>query len=297
MGSSPKSFLLILIALALLPSAAQIGNAASNETRPKKHQEAANTESQTAKPLQPEPTVPQRNLDAAQAATLDALRALHTEQEARDKDNRANHEEHVANRISLGLLIVGVVYSFFAWKQWAAIRGQSTIANKSLKVAMQAFVSERPILAVVKMEQVRNEWARNFRPSIHVRNCGSKAAIIERCTTNTCKDDGNISIPVATPDYERGGEVPLQRTVIGPNEETVIAYGVRTLSEAEGLDLLTGQRKLAVFGKIWYRDPSGAPDDPYTCPFYWYYSPPGVVWDDGGFYRGPKRLNEEEHWD
>src|ERR1700676_3847076 len=172
MRSSPKSFL--LIALALLPSAAQIGRAASNETRPKEHQEAANTETQTAKPLQPEPTVPSRNLDAAQAATLDALSALHAEQEARDKEKRTNYESLYANLVSTGLLIVGVLYSRYAWKQWAAIREQADIANKSLKVAMRTIVSELPILIVAKIEQAPKEWARNFRPSILVRTCGNQ---------------------------------------------------------------------------------------------------------------------------
>jgi len=175
-----------------------------------------------------------------------------------------------------------------------AAKDAAEATKKYAEVATRAFVSERPILIVVRMEQDPKQWGRHFRPSIYVRNCGNKPAIIERCTTNTCKDDSNIPTAVGTPDYERGGEVPLQRTVLSSNEEMTIAYGVRMLSESEAAELLTMERRLVIFGKIWYRDPSGAwSDPPYTCPFYWYYSPPAVVWDNGGFYRGPKHLNQE----
>jgi hypothetical protein len=123
---------LILIALALFLSGARHVSAASNNPRPKKHQEAADKKAQTAKPLQPEPSVPLRDFEAAQSALLDALRALHAEQEARDREKRADREAFYANLISLGLLIVGIVYSRYAWKQWAAIKEQAKIANDAL---------------------------------------------------------------------------------------------------------------------------------------------------------------------
>jgi hypothetical protein len=132
MKHSSTWFALILIASALLLRAGQNVNAASIEPRPKPHQEKPNRNIQNAEPHQPESTVPLRNLDAAEAATLNALRALHAEQEARAKENRTDDEAFYANLISLGLLVVGAVYSLLAWKQWAAIKEQARISRASL---------------------------------------------------------------------------------------------------------------------------------------------------------------------
>lgn len=128
------AFLLLLIASVLLLSTVTSGSGASHEAWQNKHQESADEKTQTAKPLRPEPSVPLRDFQAAQAATLDALRALHAEQEARAKEKRPQYEPFSApsNLISLGLLIAAVVYSVFAWEQWAAISQGTKVANRTL---------------------------------------------------------------------------------------------------------------------------------------------------------------------
>lgn len=134
MKHSSTWFALILIASALLLSAGRNISAASHNPREKKHQEPANEAAQTAKPLEPEPSVPLRDFEAAQSALLDALRALHAEQEARSKDQHPSYEPIYAPSvlIQFALLIVGFFYTLYARRQWAAIKTQARIANDAL---------------------------------------------------------------------------------------------------------------------------------------------------------------------
>jgi hypothetical protein len=134
MKRSRQSLTLILIGLGLFLSVAQSGSATSHQPRPHEHQKPTKKKTQTAKAFQPEPTVPLRDFDAAQSAVLNALDALHAEQEARTKQEHPQYEPFYApsNLISLGLLVVGIAYSYLAWKQWTAIKQQAEIAADTL---------------------------------------------------------------------------------------------------------------------------------------------------------------------
>src|SRR5216684_123357 len=107
MNLSKLLSVLTLIAFALLLSAER---SASNNLQPNEHQKTTNKEPQTTEPLQSGPSVPPQDLEATRSALLYALRALHAEQEARDKDKGVDCELLYANLISLGLLVVGIVY-------------------------------------------------------------------------------------------------------------------------------------------------------------------------------------------
>jgi hypothetical protein len=134
MKHSSTWFASILIASALLLNVGRNVSAASDQTRPNKHQKSAHEEAQTAKPLQPEPSVPLRDFEAAQTAALDALSALHAEQEVRAKEQHASYEPIYAPSvlIQFALLVVGVFYTLYAKRQWASIQEQARIANESL---------------------------------------------------------------------------------------------------------------------------------------------------------------------
>src|SRR5208282_4798990 len=201
-------------------------SAVSPNPRPDKHQEAADKETQTAKPLQPEPTVPLRNLVAAQAATLDAISALHAEQEARAKDSRAKDEAFYANLISLGLLVVGVVYSFFAWKQWAAIKEQARIARASLAANRLALNSARRSTDAAKESAETAEktlrLAERAWVSIQVDRLDDLVTI-EKWREMAPIADGNFRIMVAVKfRFINSGKTPARLTHSGVKFTTVV---------------------------------------------------------------------------
>src|SRR5260221_8887285 len=84
-----KSFPLILISLTLVSSAA---NGASRNVRPDEHQQRADKQPDVTQQRQPEPSVPLTLYNTTQSALHDALIALHTEQEARAKDQHPDYD-------------------------------------------------------------------------------------------------------------------------------------------------------------------------------------------------------------
>lgn len=87
---------------------------------------------ETAAAVHPDSTN-QDNQAALYAALIGALHAITHQEEAAAEQTRAENESWLTPlRIQEGLLVVGIVYSFFAWKQWVAIDKQAEIANKTL---------------------------------------------------------------------------------------------------------------------------------------------------------------------
>src|SRR5271169_6360280 len=121
---------LILIAAALLLSGAST-NVASRKARPNQHQEKAHKKPESAKPSNPEPSVPLRDLETAQLATLNAIYALHAEQEARAKQQHTQYERWYAPAVlipiipQIFLIIIGIFYTRYAYRQWVAIKQQA----------------------------------------------------------------------------------------------------------------------------------------------------------------------------
>jgi hypothetical protein len=286
-------FASILILSASLLSAAKLANAASqNHPRPHKHKESADEKTQTAKPLQPEPSVPLRDFQAAQSATLDALRALHAEQEARAKDNRPNNEALYANLVSVGLLIVGVVYSFFAWKQWAAIDQQAQIARDGIAKL------ERPWMFVhlEKLEFIANK-AGDYVICVYIRrrNVGRSPAWILGARIATQKVTDFEKLP-RMPDYS-DGLISLPAPV-AQSEELPICEDRFFLDEQEWIDFAKGRLTPVVLGEISYRD-NVSPDHHLTrfciCLVHPlkdpYANEPVIITSPIWFFGGPKDYN------
>jgi hypothetical protein len=121
----------ILITSALLLSDVKYGNSQSNQARPNQHKEPTNKHTEATEQAQIVPMVP---LAIYQSDLREALRAIHAQEEAAAEEQRSKNEPFNApsNLIAIGLLIVGAVYSFFAWKQWGAIKEQARIARATL---------------------------------------------------------------------------------------------------------------------------------------------------------------------
>ncbi|MBF6567408.1 MAG: hypothetical protein IVW54_00865 [Candidatus Binataceae bacterium] len=107
---------------------------ASNEMRPNQHQKSSAEETKSAHRQESEPTAPLSEYQSTQSALLKAIRAIYGQREAAAKETHIEYEPFSApsNVIEILLLLVGCGYTFFAWKQWSAIREQARIARVTL---------------------------------------------------------------------------------------------------------------------------------------------------------------------
>lgn len=150
-----------------------IVSAASRHPRPYQHQKTADKQTSNAEQRQPEPTVPLAVFNSSQAALFRALDTLHAEQEAHAKENNANYEPWHAPSVlvQIGLLIVGALYTYFAWKQWTAIREQARLTEEALIADKRAFVAADNIVPL--WDQPTEAGHYNWRLRPRYRNTGS----------------------------------------------------------------------------------------------------------------------------
>ncbi|MGA3230090.1 MAG: hypothetical protein ABSD51_09100 [Candidatus Binatus sp.] len=189
---------------------------------------------------------------------------------------------------------------------FAVITGLATVAiakfNKQLvrvtdelrKVAERDVLSDRPFVTVAAVDRDRSYS--DFRPCAQFQNSGNSPAVIVEIVFgfNTKPFDLSSREPliphIVAPDYSVLSSLPLPKHVLASRETMTIGYGLAYFSDAEWKDILAGEMRIAVFGKIYYRDAAGK-EPPYEQPFYWFYSPPGEITPEGIFYLGPDELN------
>ncbi len=77
------------------------------------------------------------------AALTEALHTIRAQEEATAQQNRSHKDNWDKATVIADylLFLIGCLYTWFAWGQWAAIKSQAEIANKSLDSLMHA---ERP---------------------------------------------------------------------------------------------------------------------------------------------------------
>lgn len=158
-----KRIVLILLALALLLSAARNASAASNQKRNDEHQHQ--TAKQAEKPqdqqvvLVPSP--------AYQAAILEALRSIVREEVSRQEQEHADYKRWNTPAFwfgTIGLLVVGACYTFFAGWQLVVIRRQGKTANDTLIETRKAANAAKD-----SADSYRAQLALQARPLLRVR--------------------------------------------------------------------------------------------------------------------------------
>jgi hypothetical protein len=162
----------LAIGLALFV-AVSLCSVASGQVRPNQHQKRANKQTDIAHPVQPEPTIPRSVYESSQSALLAALAALHAEQEARSKENRPNYEPWYAPSVlvQIGLLIIGALYTWYARRQWAAIKEQSRLTEEALIADKRAFVCADGLMYFWEADATTGLY--NFRLRPRYRNTGA----------------------------------------------------------------------------------------------------------------------------
>jgi len=146
MKRSNTWFALILIASALLLSAAKQGSAASKNPRPNQHEKSPTKLPDAAQQQEEKEFL--STLQSSQAAFLETLRTIERQAKAEREENSPKPETYSSPsvRIQIGLLIVGVVYSILAALQWAAINRQAKISNKTLQMQFRPRIKVRNVV-------------------------------------------------------------------------------------------------------------------------------------------------------
>jgi hypothetical protein len=151
------SFLVILVASALLLSAASGDSLTSQKNSIEKHKRETAIEAEATKQREHEADVFLSAIQAEQADIVKLVQAIEDQAAVRQKQDHANSEPWrwlwwlTSFRVQQGLLVVGALYTFFAAWQLLQIRRQGNIASTTLalanrpKIKMRCFYVKRDI--------------------------------------------------------------------------------------------------------------------------------------------------------
>jgi hypothetical protein len=161
----------ILIASALLLSAAKGAHGESRNPRSDQHKRPAAEESKNTQERKQEPTVPFSLFQANQSALDDALHTIRAQEEAGTKRNRPQKDkwDKAAVVADYLLFVVGCLYTFFAWGQWAAIDAQAQTAQKTLNVIQrQVEIAEESTAAAKASAEASKQSANTANLALHI---------------------------------------------------------------------------------------------------------------------------------
>jgi hypothetical protein len=229
------------------------------------------------------PQVPLSVLQSSQAALLQALTALNTQEKGVAEENRPKYEPWYAPSVLVQFLlfIVGCGYTYYAWKQWGAIRVQSDIARDaadaardSAKAADAARHVYRPFLVVDQPPKVgysRNGPLIDLIPvnfSFQIHNYGIGPADLLRINAEAQifawngKDEPN-------PQYAVEDSFRLIESVIGAEQKSLpLEPRWFDITREEFQDMRVGTMRLSIHGIVYYR---GGPEKVYWTRFFWWY--------------------------
>jgi hypothetical protein len=198
-----KSFLPILVAAALLLSAANDG--ASRGPRPSQNNETVTAKSKAA--TDQEQQIPVGLLRTEQAALIKLASTLQaTVAQTKQKSGQYEPWNAPSTLIQLGLLIIGTAYTIFSCLQWAAIRRQVSITQSV----------EAPYLSLI-MEPHGFPPLRGFAKPIYVdywfQNEGRTPALIQEICANIDLVSDLPKIPL----YNKKMPYQFGAVAIGPN--------------------------------------------------------------------------------
>lgn len=271
------SYLVILIASGLLLSAAVENvdpSAASREITPGEHVDATTSEAKRTSPTDFEKSL------------LEILQKIADQQKAAYEVTGAAQTswDSPSTLLNVGLLIVGACYTFFAWRQWTAIRDQGKIAAEGVLVnqiaAEAARVSASIAATSLKMMQrayldvsfekpCAPTWGTTFVVEYIVRNSGPTRAYIKQVIIEHSKSE---RLPVYNAKSVPTGALATNAIVPGHGLRTFrVGVGLLTTEEVEALQ--NGGRKLTINGQIVYDDVFG---ERHFTRFCW-------VWDPAAF--------------
>jgi len=225
----PSTLIVLVLALGI----ANAERASPKHPAPDQHQERSDKHSEGAErgPLVSSvPMVPLSVQETSQSALLEALRALHAEQEARAKDRRLSYEPWYAPAVlaQIVLCFIGAGYTYYAARQWGSIREQTLIANKTLllqfrpKLIVRNFVVRPPIADEVPQPTFPIVFFKNYPVSgqFYVANIGGIPAIVteSHCIVHWRKG----LLPMRRPYEGDNGNNPVQGRIEAGGRATAL---------------------------------------------------------------------------
>lgn len=214
---------LIVAALPLLLATSPLP-VQSEQSGSQEHQETAANKPEQGHQLQIESLL--ATLQASNAAMLDQLRSMQTQEKAEAEKDRADRNSWYSPSVitQLLLFLVGACYTFFAWQQWDAIREQARIANDNLietrraadaakKSADALQEAEAALLDVVSITQPTD-----LHVTVKLRNLGRTAASID---TALLRAEKVAEVP-PVPSYNSPGIKNVPGLILPPGRSTTL---------------------------------------------------------------------------
>lgn len=263
-----RSFVLILVVLALLLSLADDGHGTSQKNRSAKDKRAAAKEADSANQREHETESLLSTIKAQQANIVKLTKTISDENETQQEKNRADNAPWpllsglTPVKVQQGLLIVGALYTFFAAWQLLQIRRQANIADRTLNLV------ERPFLGY---EIKRVFWQDAGLGDVRLRvnysliNSGRTPARITGHNSVLCRTSSKVLPQEAS--YDQSAERLTGLTIpAGRQHETSTWLQLPRVEEkivqlgVEGTDAF-----VHFFTYVDYKDGSGKPHSSYLC--------------------------------
>ncbi len=258
------SFALILIGSTLLLSVASESGESKNP-RNEQNKNATEKDSKKTEQREKEPTIPLAAFQATQSALLEAIRTISAQQEAAQKQKEPQYDPWYAPSVVAQylLVVVGSLYTLFAWRQWAAIKEQAEIARKTLDL------SNRPRLRARSFFVTNWEECGGDNIFVHfkaVNYGGSDAYIIDSNLTVWLAHVSSIPDLPMLPPYDRidqRNQIAASGKVFRVGEPFYCSKP-EPISEENNFAAVAGYLRLYVIGYITYR---GSVGNTYTTAF------------------------------
>jgi hypothetical protein len=168
---------------------------------------------------------------------------------APDDENHATKHRTWNTVLQVGLLIVGTVYSFFAYQQWQATAAAVKSADANARLDQRAWVG------TVSFEG-HPEAGKPFNGRVKIRNTGKTFATDVIMLTNYC----GLPKGTADPDFKKVIESDAQERhggVLVPNADVgtdvkVLDGNILTAEDVKRID--NGDYAIILFGRVSYKD-------------------------------------------
>lgn len=258
----------------------------SQEVRSEKHQETAAGETDNSQRQEIGRAL--STLQTSNTVLLEALRAMHAQGEAQAEQERTRYNGWCSPSVIVEFLLflVGCAYTYFAWRQWGAIRTQARIANDALiaaKMSAEAardgvaigwknhHLAYRPWIVTDKMQMISGlDFDKPGEPlqfEIHLINCGATPALKIKATIDWHPLPPSAPPPTA-PSYRARAEI-FEIGIIGPTRPFRCVASLDNDPELDPMNVFMLKAEvLYIYGRIEY---FGSFDliDPYvTCFCY-----------------------------
>lgn len=184
--------------------------------------------------------------------------------------NLQEMREWINSLSALGVLMLGIVVGYYAYKQWKATEGALDLTRVSIEDARRSFeLSQRARLAVTGVSPGRFERDAVYFGMMDIVNSGEMPAGNVTTLAISLVMPANQPIPFSPPyDRLRADTGSLDRIRIAPKDTVQRAVEIGRLSGDTLRDLKSRKKNLYIFLRVQYEDGFGK-ERYMTCCVLW----------------------------